>query len=1260
VSIATWPAGLFYEFSFNAPANQGLTPPWWTDLSARVLWAWKVQRGQQYELATNPTGMWNFALANSDGALDPENTAGPYYPDIQPYRGCRIRAMTGVNLLSVDQATAGEGTGFSGTIPARMHVVNDAGYPISIVASGSAHQGTQVYQAVLPSGAGAGTTVAVLQQVPVIPGYQYSFQAQARITAGNSVSSGVSVLWYDLSGTNISSPAGSPVTLTSGAGTWSELTVSGQAPSNAYSASLKIEIASGTLSASTTWQLDGLQWENSSTPTPWQMPHTLSANLLPRAIATGSASISLINDAVGNYWVTAGTSAGTLAQGQFLTPAPTGHTMALAWTTPAGTTSSNATLYAGNWLGQASVGPQPDCVQVTALKPYTGSWYTMRTTSADTTIQVTPAITWYSMAGAVISTSSGTAVTVPAGSWSSRVTVTGTAPAGAVWAVISETITTPATTTASNTIYHTGWQFEQASSASTWTDPGPTYFVFTGAVERWPQSWELSGTYGKLVAVGSDAFAQIAQDILPSPFVAEVLALGPNFFYQLADPAGSTSVADTSGNRVPAPIEISAVGAGSITLGTSVSAAVAGGGVLGSTGTCAAFANDPNQTPPLQFPETFVNIAKTSATPGPPTAGGWTRLISFQASAIPPTFDAYTLWMAYPPNSQSSVTLFFFMIGNTTGELALAVSNNTIGASYGGSVNICDGNWHQAGIVVNGTTFEIDFYVDGVQVATHTVAANPTPTGVSSDVLGAFIVYGANAAYSGLVGNLAHAIEFPVALTAAQIANLYNSWRTASTGDSTGQRAQRVLDWMGYTGAAAIENGATTDMGPATDIAGATAITVSTATLPAGVASQGGSGLQALNTITQTESGNCYVSGAGAITVTARTDRYDKTVPMFVFGEHDYLGEWPYEVAKTDFDPAHLYTGVEVTQYSTGQITAANSAAAAKLYASSRIQQLTMNQAQYTETQAAAAYLTGRYSVARQRIPNVTLHPSAVPGMINMCLQLEIGMRVRLMRRPNGGAPPITVDGFIESVAWALDPKTGSIKVTLQLSPADLSTYWTLAALHTTLTAQAASGQSHATIAALPDAAVNKLSQSLPVGYSLTFEPGTPRAETLALAAGGIPSTSLGYTSATLNFATNFAFTHAAGSIVCEPLPAGYTDPTTWDASSVLGAAYTTVASGGGSGTNTITVNPLADSKVNALGQNWNVGDTIWLSPGTSNFEAATISSVATTFPNYTSCQITLSANLAHNHSAGDYVCDPLPAGVTNPTTVAATTRLAY
>jgi hypothetical protein len=958
-------------------------------------------------------------------------------------------------------------------------------------------------------------------------------------------------------------------------------------------------------------------------------------NLLPQVIATGSATMNPATDSVGSWW---SVTAGTLSQGVNLTAAPSGQTTAVAWALPAGSTAAGSALYDGvNTVNPT--GPAEDTVQVVAGLSYTRSVYLSRTASADATVTMTAVWAWFGPTGTSLGTTTGAAATVPTAGWV-RATVTGTAPAGAAWGRPLLRLATPSPTTAANVVYATGGQVEQAAAATAWADPGATGFVCSGIVERIPQVWtEMDSTSGTAELFIPDMMAAFATYTLLDPFVNEVFALGPNFCYLLNDPANAAAVADAAGRRTAAPVENSPYGAGSLTFGNAVAATNNPGLFVGVTGTVATFNNNPANTGSLA--QTFISLDKTAAVPGPPSAGAWTRMIAFRASAAPSAGQAYNLWTAGPPAYSPLDSFFSIGVVGGTGQLAIQFADNVAaGTNWVSASSICDGNWHLAAVGADPATGQNLAWLDGALVAT--VAGVGSGTGWMTDVLGVYRAVGVAGVYGGFRGDLACAVELPTLLTTAQALNLYNSWRTASSGESTGARIQRILAWVGYTGRTSIDVGMTTSMGPATDLTGTTA-------------------LDAFNAVAVTENGDVYMSAAGVFCFRSRAARYNQRTPVYIFGEGPSkggaAGEWPCEAVAFEFDPSHLANTIQISQWGGPDVLARNAASAAAYFP--RTYQRTINTSSLPEALDAATYLLAQLKDPHRRIDTIVLHPSAVPGLFAVCAALEKGVRIRLIKRPVG-APSITVDAFVEQVNWNWDTETGEVFVTLQASPADLTAYWVLAALHTTLSVQAAAAQNKATIVALPDAASNVLAASLPSAYSLTFEPGTSRQETLALAAGGIPSTTVGYASAQLTFATNFAFTHGPGTVVCEPLPAGYTDPTTWDASSVIGAAYTTVVSGGTAGTATVTVGALADAATNALGSNWNTGDVIWLGAGTANFEAVTILAVATTYPGYTSCQITLTANLAHSHNPGEWVSDVLPAGVTDPTTLTPTARRAY
>jgi len=1233
-NVASIPS-IYYEFSFNVDPNQNAVPPWWSDLSSRVTHGWALTRGRQYELDSDEAGTWEVELDNPDGALDPSNSASPYAP-ILLYRPCRIRVVLGNNLLVPDAAAAGEYAQLNaGPAPAWVGV-GAFGVSLATIAivGAAAYQGTRVWSTTVPSGtAGADLLDVSVWQVTAGVTYTFSTQAQA-VTSGQNPSTSVAINWVGTAGQVLSTTSGSPTVLTGGAGTWTQLAVTGTAPAGAVAAMLRV-VTTTTPSANSTVWTDGLQLEARGYATRFQMPWLPGTNLLPQNVATGSETVNLITDAISNWWFPA---AGSITQATNLTAAPTGATTAVAWALAAGSTTSYA-LYAGV-AAAGGTGPVIDNVQVTAGSQYTASVYLTRT-GPDATVTATANIVWFTAAGAVLSTRVGSAATVPtAGSWV-RATVSGAAPAGAAWGRMYVAIASPGTFTGAETIYATGWQMEQAAAASTWADPGAPCYLFTGLVERFPGTYDdLDGTYGTSKLECVDITAALSQFPLLAPFVQEVLALAPNFFYQLNEPVGATACVDTAGKRVAAPVENGPYGAGSLVFGNSITSTNTGLGFLGSPGPVATFNDNPNTGLNPQYAETFVSLHKTTATPGPPAAGDWTRAIAFRCPTSTGTLTAYTLWGAFPPTwNGANNSDFVLAIAGSSGALSLGVRDAVGGAvNYSGVSTVCDGNWHQLVVTYIQSTHLVTYYLDGVQVRSGNLTQNPS--GFVSDVLGCQVQLGAGIYEQGHVGDLAHAIEFPTALTAAQVTSLYNSWRSASSGESTDARYARILRWIGWTGPTSIASGSTQSMGPATDTNGQ---------VP----------LDALNGTATTENGESYVNAAGVLTFTARSALYGVRTPVVTFGEGRPVGnagEWPCEVGSIDFDPSHLANVVQVTQYNGPIYTATDATSIRRYY--SRLFQRTVNVSSGNEAQDAANYLLSQLKDPHQRADAILLHPAAIVGLFPVVARLDKNARIRYIKRPVG-SPARTLDGFIQRIVWTWTADVNDVTVQYQASPADLVAYWRIGALHTTLNAQAASGQANATINALPDAARNKLAQSMPQSQVLWFEPGTARFEAVTVKT--IPSTVLGYATATLVMNSNFAFTHPANSVVCEPLQTGYTDPTSWDVSSVLGASYAPILSGGGAGTNTVTVGPLPDAAYNALGQTWNTGDTVVLSSGgVGTAETATIQSVSTTYPGYTSATITFTANLANNHPAGDYVSDQFLTAGTNPATFAPTTRVTY
>jgi hypothetical protein len=757
---------------------------------------------------------------------------------------------------------------------------------------------------------------------------------------------------------------------------------------------------------------------------------------------------------------------------------------------------------------------------VTAGKTYSFT-ARVRNTTNSTTQAVYPFLSFHGADGTVVSVTHGTSVALVGSSvgttWST-ITVTATAPANAAQLAIGIGLTSAAT--AALTIQSNAWQYQEGA-ATAYGDPGAWYPLYSGYVERWPQSWTQGGTYSLVQPTAVDAFALLSQRTLRDPLTEEISARSPRFLFKLDDPQFSQNVTDATGNYSPPPTAVAKQGAGSLTFGNQITATDTVNGVFAGDGTVATFSNASPGT--LNYDKATYIPLVASGIRGP--AGNWnsdfTRVIAFRYTGpVPSGAGAFaTIWGA-GASTKSAGTGFGFVIG-TDQKPYIMMSGPDPTISYvtynppGGAV--CDGNWHFIYMKWTAATSGLSIGLDGNNGGTVTVPAYLIPNSqLGSDSLGAWIdPVGSSWNYKG---DLAYAAEFPSALSNGDLNTLYSAWRNAFAGDATDIRYSRILGYAGYLGPRALDTGQTQSMGP--------------------LVSDGQDALSALQEVVDTESGQHFVSADGTVTFKARSARYNAGTPVYTFGEH----EFPYEDIALDYDPTHLGNLVEVTQAATSQIFSAEDAASQTAYFPRSIQR-TINATSSLECQDAANYLLSRYKNPLTRIDSLVLNPSANPALWPVCLSLELGMRIRVIRRPFG-RPAITVDAFVESVAWNLDPDSGEARVTLQCSPIDATPYGSLGAWHTTTSQAYPIGTSGIAVAPHGDNQ-NSITAQISPGTNVVIEPGTANAETLTI--DHMAATAPGWTFAVLVMTSSTTKAHPAGAVICEALPSGVTDPAKWD-----------------------------------------------------------------------------------------------------------------
>ncbi|MFJ8606378.1 hypothetical protein ACIRH0_04190 [Streptomyces sp. NPDC093675] len=769
-----------------------------------------------------------------------------------------------------------------------------------------------------------------------------------------------------------------------------------------------------------------------------------------------------------------------------------------------------------------------------------GQTYTVtlrvRNITPSTSLSVKALIGWYAVGGGLNPTTNvyGSTATLTGSAAAAWTTITVTATATANAAGIDVGVALAANAASTCAVQVGGWQLEKGAVSTPWTCPGVWYPMYSGFVERWPSSWDGDGTYGLVEPTAVDAFSLLSQKKLDDPLTQEIHDHSPRFVYKLDDPAGSTSVADWTGQNPAAQLAISKYGAGSITFGSAVTSTDPAGTYTGSTGTVATISNSNPGTNLITGGASFISLGSAGIF-GPTNPALWTRGIAFRYTGPTPT-TAACMWSSMDAQRSAagpSGSHIYVYIDNT-GKPVLALMGPTgAGAPFyaGGATNCVHGNWHFLLFGFNAAGGQVMFSLDGATAAFYgSQPASYTPSGLASDNVGGFVdsTVG-NGTVWNFKGDIAMAFEFPVMVNSTQISDLYGAWKAACAGESSDARYKRILRYGGYKGPSTVQTGLTTNMGLAN--------------------LDGQDVMSALQGVVDTEGGEHYIDRSGFVQFKARSARYNATAPVYVFGEREDLGEWPYEECQLDFDSTHLSNEVTVTQDGSGQNFYAQDDASITAYFPRTLSR-TINAANPAECQDAANYLLSRYKQPATRVSSVKLHPSGNPALWPVCLSLELGTRARVMRRPPG-VPAIQVECFVENLQWDTGDD-GEAWLTIQCSPADTTPYGLFAAFHTTLASSSASGVSTITLNAGSDN-TNLAAAQIGQGQQLVLGLGTANEETVTVLS--VASTSPGWTTVVVTLQAATTKAHTAGDVVCEPLPAGVTDPTTYDASSQFDVA---------------------------------------------------------------------------------------------------------
>lgn len=604
------------------------------------------------------------------------------------------------------------------------------------------------------------------------------------------------------------------------------------------------------------------------------------------------------------------------------------------------------------------------------------------------------------------------------GAWQ-RLTMTGV-PSGAVSAVQVKV----ATGAFSAIVYVDAVQAELGAVASTFSLTGPIWFpVFTGYIERYPQSWDMAGFRGRKPLQAVDALSPLSRTIISQSYASTVLADGPSVFVPYNDDSFPQTVQRPTGGQQMVPYQALGSNSGAVTFG----------GDTFLDGSKALNLSQQNSDPlttgdTAQVTRLGTRYGALAMDPQSFTCEAWLKYSAGQT-----WFGAGSLAAGEsttdPANHDGPSSSFGFRSFQNTMTIFYKDPNATVQVSTNfalGVFTFADSIWHH--VVLSGTGSNA--WRSAKDASFRTGTYNSTPPAMKIDDIFAYV----NTFYGDIIStaSFANVALYTFALSTTQIANHYQRG-IGYLAEQSGTRALRLLTKYWSTSVV-------TDTGKSS--------------MAADFSYNGRSMLDVLQEIADTEAGLVWVDSAGLIHQDSRETRYVATTSatsQFTFGENTAGGELPYLNLEYDYDPTYVFSEADFTSGGSGtQIPPVINATSQTAYGQ-RILSKTLQMAVDWDVQQAAQFYVQRYakpagtpgSGTAPRISKMTIDPSSNPNLWTAALDLDVGNRVTVKRRTSAG---VTVSGdyYVEQINHNVNAEASTWTVDFQLSPVFVSQVWIL------------------------------------------------------------------------------------------------------------------------------------------------------------------------------------------------------------------------
>ena len=541
---------------------------------------------------------------------------------------------------------------------------------------------------------------------------------------------------------------------------------------------------------------------------------------------------------------------------------------------------------------------------------------------------------------------------------------------------------------------------------------GRTYSVWSGYVERWPQTWRSTTRFGLATITVTDAWSLLGAPLAPCQ-QEQIQLNNPYAYWTLGDAPGSAYGQNSAaGNSNPLQVVTSKFGVRAATQAFGTNSGLNSGDPSGTLW---------QQSGLVAADNTFGYCLMCADESYPSLAGGVSIPMWFDPTGGSTQITTSDLILM---RGSSASLGFEFQItlghltGATPGQMLFTVADKMTRATTTTVVSgvdwLAEGGLTNVTLLLTETTWQV--IIDGGGFSGASGTCNLPSSFQWLSFLGSADRYSTGGMLNGAA---CHIAVFPGILNADQVSQIVIAGYPATIGgqfpEFPAKRIERLMGYGGWAGPRAISTESATNMAGISDIQGSSSISANGRVS----ANTGQQANQAVTNIVTSDGGWMYADGNGVLCYLSRGDVYGLG-PAWLLGEN--TGEYPYGIdIGMGYDKQLLFNSAQLTQATGTGVPVAVSNVLSETQHGVATYTATVYQQDPNVVADQASWIVSTRSTPAERAEALTVNAAANAGNWPFVLGAEPAQPVQVARRPITASSPTIVQAIIAQVRRSFD-----------------------------------------------------------------------------------------------------------------------------------------------------------------------------------------------------------------------------------------------